>query len=142
MKTLTLIRGIPGSGKSTLAKSIQGEKQGYCNTVHYEADMFFIQIDGEYRFDPKKIKDAHNWCQDRTKKALLEGRDVIVSNTFTQLWEMEAYFKIAKETGAVVNVILAQGNFNNVHGVPEDKVEQMRARFEYDVTPLYKKYCN
>jgi len=58
MKELILLRGLPGSGKSTLAKSLDG--------IHIEADQFFM-IDGEYRFDASKLKDAHNYCFTRTK---------------------------------------------------------------------------
>jgi len=52
---LTLIRGLPGSGKSTLARKL--------DAIHIEADQFFIQQNGVYLFNPKKLKAAHEWCQ-------------------------------------------------------------------------------
>ena len=48
MKELFLLRGLPGSGKSTLAKSLIGDKT-YC---HREADMYFVNSDGTYKFNP------------------------------------------------------------------------------------------
>jgi ABC-type phosphate/phosphonate transport system ATPase subunit len=79
---LVLIRGLPGSGKSTMAKDLA--TQGY---LHFEADMFF-EVDGHYRYDASRIRDAHSWCQQMTRQALAKGLKVVVSNTFTQLREM------------------------------------------------------
>ena len=92
-QTLTLIRASPGCGKSTLAKKMIKED---VNAIHVETDMFFMK-DGQYLFDPSKIKDAHNWCQKTVKECIEYGFNVIVSNTFTQLWEMEYYIELAKE---------------------------------------------
>ena len=63
MKDLILLRGVPGSGKSTLAKILVGDKE-YC---HKEADMYFIDNDGAYKFNPSEIKDAHNWCREEVE---------------------------------------------------------------------------
>jgi tRNA uridine 5-carbamoylmethylation protein Kti12 len=45
MKTLILLRGLPGSGKTTLAKSLV--TKDYC---HKEADMYFVDEFGNYKF--------------------------------------------------------------------------------------------
>ena len=124
-KILTICRGIPGSGKSTFAKTLGGQ--------HYEADMFFINENGEYNFDVTKIKDAHKWCQSFVEtNMVLEYPKIVVSNTSTQEWEMEPYFKLAKEYGYTVFTIVVENRHGgtNEHGVPEDKLEQMRNRFE------------
>lgn len=125
--TLWLIRGLPGSGKSTMAKKIIGE---HPNTSHYEADMFFVNANGEYKFDPAKIKNAHNWCQQKTKQDLQSGKNVVVSNTFTQLWEMDWYKKMAEEIGANIEVLVAKGNYKNIHGVPEESLAKMKQRWQ------------
>ena len=91
-KMIYLVRGIPGSGKSTFAKTLGGE--------HYEADMFFIDGNGEYKFDGSKIKLAHEWCQDMVYMDMIkEIPKIVVSNTFTQEWEMRPYFELAKNYG-------------------------------------------
>ena len=124
-KILYIVRGIPGSGKSTFAKTLGGQ--------HYEADMYFIDpTTGEYKFDGTKIKNAHAWCLDRAKTDMAVAREkIVVSNTFTQEWEMEPYFELAKEYGyKVFSVIIENRHGNtNEHNVPEDKIEQMKNRF-------------
>ena len=47
----TLCRGIPGSGKSTLAKVLVAS--GYAQ-LHFEADQFFTDKDGNYNWDGNK----------------------------------------------------------------------------------------
>lgn len=125
MSKLLLIRGLPGSGKSTLAKTVF-VPQGY---LHFEADMFF-ERSGTYVFDASKLGQAHGWCQFETGKNLKAGKDVVVTNTFTTLKEIKDYIHIAKTMNAELTIIHAQGNFNNVHGVPEDKLAAMKARWQ------------
>jgi predicted kinase len=123
-KSLYLIRGIPGSGKSTLASEI--------SEISFEADQYFIK-NGEYTFDPSKLKDAHQWCQLQVDAAMACGEEKIsVSNTFTQEWEMEAYFKLAEKYGyRVFSLIIENRHGNkNLHGVPSDALQRMRDRFQ------------
>lgn len=122
MARLVLIRGLPGSGKSTLAKSMNGFE-------HFEADMFFY-AGGKYLFDSKKIKEAHEWCQSSAFMALNDGFDVVVSNTFTQRWEMKPYIDKAKSLGIEPLIVVCKGEWMNIHGVPPEKIEQMKSRWE------------
>lgn len=122
---LVLIRGLPGSGKSTMARSMVSE--GY---KHLEADMFLEDENGEYRYDPNKVVAAHHWCMRETFKALSAGTKVVVSNTFTQRFEVEPYFEIAEIFGIQPRIIEAKGNWGNVHGVPASVVDDMRKRWE------------
>ena len=125
MKKLYIVRGIPGSGKSTLAKEIAD--------VHYEADMYFTDAEGNYNFDFNKIKAAHQWCQSMVRMAMEYNTEKIaVSNTSTQDWEMQVYFDLAAEHGYQVTSIVVENRHGgeNVHGVPADKLEQMKNRFE------------
>ena len=127
-KILYIVRGIPGSGKSTFAKTLV--KKDYC---HKEADMFFVDREGNYKFKPSKIKDAHKWCQEEMDFLMrLEHSPVVVSNTFTQEWEMEPYFELAKKYGYKVFTVIVENRHGgtNEHNVPEDKIEQMKTRFE------------
>jgi hypothetical protein len=57
---------------------------------------------------------------------------IAVSNTFTQEWEMEPYFEMAKKYGYKVFSIVIENRHggSNEHGVPEDKIKIMKERFE------------
>jgi len=125
-KTIFIIRGTPGSGKTTLARSLC-PIDDIC-----EADKFFERA-GLYDFDPSKLGQAHSWCRREVESRMLAGVDrIAVSNTFTQLWEFEPYLEMAKLHGyrAVCLVVENRHGSSSVHSVPEDKVEQMRRRFE------------
>jgi predicted kinase len=128
MKKIILLRGLPGSGKSSLAKLMSNSLTGFV-----EADMYFIQ-NGEYKFDASKLRQAHAWCQNQVKEWMgPNGLDeIIVSNTFTQEWEMQPYFELAEKYGFVIFSLVVENRHGgkNVHNVPEDKLEQMKNRFE------------
>ena len=125
-KVLYIVRGCPGSGKSTFAKSL--------NCPVFEADQYFIDSEtGEYKFDPSKLKSAHGWCRLRVEHSMEDGLEKIaVSNTFTQEWEMEEYFKLAEKYGYMVFSVIVENRHGGVneHGVPEDKLKAMQKRFE------------
>jgi predicted kinase len=135
MKNLYIIRGLPGSGKSTFAKKLVGDDFLVC-----EADKYFIDKEtGEYNFDFTKIKEAHKFCQDKVETYMKDSlvndqfyRDIVVSNTFTQEWEMKPYFELAKQYGYQVTSLIVENRHGgiNEHGVPEDKIEIMKNRFE------------
>ena len=124
MKELFLLRGLPGSGKSTLAESLGGS--------HMEADKYFT-YEGKYEFDVTKLKDAHDWCQNAVR-VFMENKSkrVVVSNTFTQEWEMTPYFELAEKHGYKVYSLICENRHGgiNEHGVPEDKLKLMKKRFE------------
>jgi predicted kinase len=128
MKELFLLRGLPGSGKSTLAKLL--------GRIHFEADMFFMK-EGVYQFDITKLRDAHQWCQLTVEEYMMNSYEglykrIIVSNTFTQAWEMQPYFDLAEKYGYRVYSLIVENRHGGVneHGVPEEKLVQMKDRFE------------
>ena len=127
-KILYIVRGIPGSGKSTLAKQLTSNV--------FEADHYFYDNDGNYKFIASEIKDAHKECQDNVRIAMESSiPKIAVSNTSTQEWEMEPYFELAKKYGYKVFTIIVENRHGgtNVHNVPEDKIEQMKNRFEINL---------
>lgn len=119
MAKLVILRGLPGSGKTTLAKQMYP-------SLHVEADMFF-QRNGTYQYSPKRIKEAHTWCQSIVRFGLGFGADVVVSNTFTTLKEIEPYLHM---TWDKLEVIKCVGEFGSVHGVPEETLAKMKARWQ------------
>lgn len=132
MQVLKLVRGIPGSGKSTYAKK-------FPQYAHFEADMYHIK-DGVYDWKPENQKAAHAWCLASAEQALKEGNDVIVSNTFTKLWELEPYFEMGIRNGLGYYDILVEtmrGNFGSIHNVPEATMDRMRHNFDENTEELY-----
>ena len=98
--------------------------------------MYFIDESGNFNFDPTKIKDAHQWCQGMVKgDMILEYPKIVVSNTFTQEWEIESYVNMAKEYGYIVFSVIVENRHGGVneHGVPEDKIQTMKSRFEINL---------
>lgn len=133
---LLIVRGLSGSGKSTFANGMI-ERDAY--DVMFEADDFFTDASGNYQYDASKIKDAHKQCFANVEKALKEGKRVIVSNTFTRLWEMEPYVNLAKQIDVPVSITTCTSNFRNVHNVSDDKIQRMKDQFEYDIDSLLRK---
>ncbi|MBF2099433.1 MAG: ATP-binding protein [Gloeomargaritaceae cyanobacterium C42_A2020_066] len=120
---LVLIRGLPGSGKSTLACAMAGY-------VWYEADHYFLDEMGVYTYKPDLIRDAHLWCQQRVWHALLQGKSVVVSNTFVQRWEIEPYLEMGQKLGIPVRLVHATGSWPSTHGVPDAVIQRMRDLWE------------
>lgn len=131
-KYLFLIRGIPGSGKTSFAKTI------WSDYVIVEADKFF-EKDGEYKFDPTKLKDAHQWCKDTVEQFMKDNElnhqfypEIVVSNTFTQEWEMQPYIDLANKYGYKIFSLIVENRHGNksVHNVPDETIQKMINRFE------------
>lgn len=120
---LIIIRGAPGSGKSTIAKSVP-------NAVICEADDWFVGDDEIYRYDATDIRRAHTYCLNKAEYSLSLGKVVVVANTFTRLWEMDKYIYLAEKLGIEYKVFRATGRYENVHGVPLDKVQAMIGNYE------------
>lgn len=125
--TLYLIRGVPGAGKTTFANILNSRL--LVDRV-YEADQYFYK-DGIYEFNPLKLHKAHEQCQRNTRIALSEGLNVAVSNTSVSEWEVGIYEVIAAEYDANFVSIIVENRHGNssVHGVPDEKVEQMKRKF-------------
>jgi predicted kinase len=128
---LILLRGLPGSGKSTLGDVILRTPQQ--NPSLLSADDFFIDENGNYNFDSTKLQEAHSQCQLRCAERMkLQLSKIVVANTFTQDWEMEPYFEMAERYKYRVHTVIVENRHGNqnVHGVPEDKLQQMKDRFQ------------
>ena len=131
-KKLYIVRGLPGSGKSTFAEALVGSDFLVC-----EADKYFMQ-DGEYKFDGSKLKEAHESCRNTVETYMKDSlvndqfyREIAVSNTFTQEWEMQPYFDLAKQYDYMVFTIVENRHSGvNQHGVPDEALTRMKDRFE------------
>ena len=123
-KHLIIIRGAPGSGKSTMAAKLIDNDIA---KVVLEADDYFSN-GGAYKFDASKLGEAHADCQSKVRHFLGLGLETIVSNTSTTWKEIRPYLDIARAMGAHVTIITMKTQFQNIHGVPDEKVEIMRNR--------------
>jgi len=131
-KKLILMRAAPGSGKSTWVRDNILSK--FPNAVVCSADDFFIRLgNGEYIFESSLLFAAHNQCFRRARKAMERSEMLIViDNTNIKRRDYERYVECAKENGYMVYQKVVDGNFNNVHGVPDEKVNLMKKNFEID----------
>jgi hypothetical protein len=142
-----LVRGIPGSGKTTLVDAIVNlffddpEHPSFWGSeriAHFSADCYMVKDDGTYAFDSKRLSECHRACFRNFGSSLFGALGdpgsmldvVLVHNTFTQKREMDPYLSCCRGTGKHLIVVNCEGGWNNVHGVPSDKVEAMRNRME------------
>jgi predicted kinase len=132
-KILFLIRGLPGSGKSSLANHMWND------LVVCEADKFFYDREGNYNFDASKLREAHAWCKNQVEIRMKDNTinkqyypEIVVSNTFTQEWEMEDYYKLAEQYGYKVVSLIVENRHGgkNIHNVPDETLEKMESRFQ------------
>ncbi|KAM6220876.1 NEDD4-binding protein 2 [Rhynchocyon petersi] len=91
---LILLRGLPGSGKSFLARALRDDNP---SGVIFSTDDYFY-INGQYQFDVKYLKEAHEWNEQRAKEAF-EGKvsPIIIDNTNLQAWEMKPYVVLSQK---------------------------------------------
>lgn len=137
-KIMVLMRGLPGSGKSTLAKEMKGR-----TGVILSTDDFFYNKHGKYDYDPSRIGDAHQWNKHRALQKLQDGKTpIIIDNTNLQAWEMKPYVKLGLQYGYEVDILDTDTPWKlnpkelakrNSHGVPKNKIFEMKGRYERDV---------
>jgi adenylate kinase len=119
-----ILRGLPGSGKSTFAKRLV-EEFGF---VQLEADDHFY-VNGEYKFDPMRVADAHAVVVRDALVHLRAGRRVVVANTHAQLWEMAGIVGAATLSQHSYCFVNCTGGYANIHAVPENVISAMKDRF-------------
>ena len=125
MNNLILVRGVSGAGKSTIAPMFK-------NDVLVSTDDFFLDEYGEYVFDANSLVINHQFCQIAVKMMMKDNEElIVVHNTFTADWEMDAYFDLAREHGYAVHTIIVENRHGskNVHDVPQDVIKAQKERF-------------
>lgn len=98
--------------------------------THLENDQFLHDEQGNYVFTPARRKQAVKSCVAATEEAMKAGNNVVVSNCFLDRRSMDAYYELAGLYNYNLFEKVADGKFNNVHGVPEEMLEIMRKRWE------------
>jgi len=137
-KTLIILRGLPGSGKTYLAKQLTAQ-----NGIVLSTDDYFME-NGVYKFNPKKLKEAHLWNQQRAKEAMENGESLIViDNCNIRKWEAKPYSKAGQLYGYTITFQSVESPWKfhldelmrrTSHGVPRNIVERMIDQWETDFT--------
>ena len=130
-KKCFVMRGIPGSGKSTRASQLAGTT----GKIH-STDNFFMK-NGKYVFDMNKLHRNHQLNFQAFMVDIALGiSPVVVDNTNSQKWEYQKYVIAAEEAGYEVEIVNvphidpALAAQRNTHGVSEDIIRKMLARWE------------
>lgn len=139
MSQVIILRGPSGAGKSTLAKAIQ-DKLADIPTLCYCPDNFFME-DGQYKFDPSKLGEAHsqNFYKFIEDLRLSTRHSIstlfIIDATNTRQGEYSPYYLAAEAYGAkplLVEVVtdIEDCIRDNVHEVPPHAVRNQHKRME------------
>lgn len=119
MAKLILVRGIPGSGKSTFAKQFK-------DCVHVESDQFCMQGE-KFVWNESEHKANQMRCWNMAKENLEHGKDVVVAATFTTKEKIAPYLELGKSCKANILIFRMTGEFKNVHGVADTKIDKYKA---------------
>ncbi len=106
-------------------KDIDNIQAVICST-----DNYHIDADGVYRFKPERSREFHAANQEKVKRLMTNGYNVIVDNTNICNWEAKPYVVAAVEAEYAVVFIRCEASYGSVHGVPAETVERMRKQME------------
>lgn len=141
IKIMVILRGPPGSGKSYLGREIINKTVNgdYPNHI-FSADDYFLNERGQYNYVPDRIKNAHEFNQNRVRKKCEDGwSPIIVDNTHIKIWEMFPYCYSAVQNGYFIEICEpvtpwsrspAKLAMKNSHGVPRNVIENMIQNYE------------
>ena len=122
---VVFIRGLPGVGKTTLAKQVWPRRKCFAADDYASGGTLSMPI-------------RHAYCKNAIAAYLEGGGRLVVTNTFTQRWEIQDYMAVTDCIIAVPFIIhLHHGVLTDsdlvrrcIHGVPQHVMQAMRARWE------------
>lgn len=132
--SLILLRGLPGSGKSTLAELLSEDGK----YPVYSVDQFFTDASGNYSFNHHENYLAYESCQNNVSEAMKKGiAKIFVDNTLTLDWEIEPYFKLAKENNYQIFVATVENYHGkeNIHNISADQIKKMAEKYRVRLFP-------
>jgi tRNA uridine 5-carbamoylmethylation protein Kti12 len=135
MCMVTIFRGLPGSGKSTMAAR---SARTLTSSVICSADDYFM-VNGEYRYEPRLLKDAHRECLLKFLTALQEHSAmwIAVDNTNITTAEIAPYYALAEVFKAHVEIFTINCSVDlalsrNIHHATANTVMDMFKRLEVE----------
>lgn len=106
----------------------------------FSADDYFINVNGEYLYDPSKLTEAHEFCQANALRKIRQSwSPIIIDNTNIKLWNMFAYIRLGVQYRYKILIMepatpwattpktLTQ---KNQHNVPKDRIRMLMDNYE------------
>ena len=97
----------------------------------FAADDWFDQLNNGV-FEHSKLGQAHEWCREITRESLSKNYNVFVHNTFITESEVKPYVKIAEQLQVPYYILIADGDYQNVHQVPDNKNTERAKKFWFN----------
>ena len=124
-KVVIIVRGLQGSGKSTVGKLFN--TKAICS-----ADDYFMR-GGTYRWYGAGLPAAHAWCIRKCRRFMKkQAPRIVIDNTAVKARDLVPYNDLARQFGYVVHTIIVENRHGGVnsHGVPEEAIERLKAKFD------------
>ncbi len=136
---IILMRGLPGAGKTSWV-----QMNGDIPRIVCSADDFHM-VDGVYRYDPKRISEAHDWCFKKYLHYAQLGEKgfLIVDNTNTTMVEIAPYARVASALKIPFKIVYIYcdplvAHLRGTHGVPFSTMLKMhKALMNEEVPPWW-----
>lgn len=140
-KVCIILRGVSGSGKTTVSEYLsylynRGIPTENKLCVVCSADEYFVNENGEYKFDRQKIGHAHNYCRNKFENALnLNAELIVISNTNCSEKEIQPYIDRAREANySIISLVIENRHGSeNIHGVPIDTLNGQEQRLKNSI---------
>jgi predicted kinase len=136
-RRMAILRGIPGSGKSTYQWAM------FPRALVASADHFFTTPEGDYRFDPTRLSEAHRTCFRATVGAVQRGEPlIVVDNTSIRALDIAPYVVLGEAYRYSVKVVTLWVDpmvaiTRNIHRVPTEIIVKMAERMEREHLPSW-----
>ena len=127
---LIILRGLPGSGKSTLALALSENGKYPLFSID---DFFTSTVTNVYEFDYKTNHLAYKKWEENTRLAMeLNTSKIFVHHTFTLAWELEPYFKLAKDFKYMMHVVTVENYHQqkNIHEISDEQIKKMAEKYK------------
>jgi len=131
---MIILQGISGAGKSEAAYLIS---QAIGATI-YSTDDFFMDREGNYAFDGRKLPEYHskNLCAAIKHMGDYKiPKPLIIDNTNTTLWEVQPYLEAARLAGFTPSILRIEAPIDIAfarcaHNVPLSTIQDQASRLE------------